>query len=60
MVRIALSRDYTQNGKADIKDHLSKMGARVVRWLQINHKYEPTLSKPDNADKKIDLFSLYI
>lgn len=60
MVRIALSRDYTQNEKADIKDHLSKMGARVVRWLQINHKYEPTLSKPDNADKKVDLFSLYV
>lgn len=33
IVRVALLKDYTHNQKLELKDHLEKLGAREVRWM---------------------------
>jgi len=38
MVRVALSKDYTHNQLSEIKDHLTKLGAKKVRWMHLASK----------------------
>lgn len=40
IVRVALQRDYTVDERRQIKEHLSQLGARTVRWMDLTKKME--------------------
>jgi len=45
MIRIGLQREYSDNEKKQIQNQLKEMGARVVRWLDINKKEQEAQQK---------------
>lgn len=60
MIRVALNRDYTLDEKRALKDKLTEMGARTVRWLNLAQKTNIEREKtPAHAENK-DLFHAWL
>jgi DNA repair exonuclease SbcCD nuclease subunit len=59
MIRVALQRDYTADELREMKLRLLDMGARVVRWLDLNRKREEDAPVMDVSQHK-DLFRAWV
>lgn len=57
IIRVASEKELPHNDRLEIQDHLQKIGARAVRWL--NLKREEVLIKKLQFDKE-DLFEAWI
>lgn len=58
MVRVALQRDYTQEEKRAIKDRLIAMGARGVRWMNLNQRMDKVQAVERIQTEHKDLFRM--
>jgi DNA repair exonuclease SbcCD nuclease subunit len=59
-VRIVLQEDHTEKEKNDIKDFLHKLGARRVRWMNVNKQEEEKFQEIKRQFETKNLFRAWI
>lgn len=61
IIRVALSKEYTHNQLAEIRDNLCKLGAKDVRWMNLVPKeVKDNMMAAKEAASASDLFQRFI
>lgn len=60
LVRVAWGREATDDEKLGLKEHLTKLGARSVRWLNFAAKVAQSTERPSGSSEFRTLFSAWI